>query len=172
MMIVHFRWSTWMLYMTILIGFFLAVTVSSGQEKKETASQVVLPKKVMEALNIKFPKALIDKQSLEKEDDRKVYDIEFTQEGVKYEVDIFADGTIYNWEKAITADELPAAVTMAIEKKYPKATLKEIMAITETKEGNESLEGYEIVLLAADKKEHEVTVAPDGKILEESGEEK
>ena len=34
------------------------------------------------------------------------------------------------------------------------------------------LEGYEIELTTADKKEVEVTVAPDGKILEDSGEKK
>ena len=34
------------------------------------------------------------------------------------------------------------------------------------------LEGYEILLDTADRKEVEVTVAPDGKIVEDSGEQK
>jgi hypothetical protein len=40
------------------------------------------------------------------------------------------------------------------------------------KNNKEMLEGYEIVLETADKKEVEVTVAPDGKILEDSTDEK
>lgn len=37
---------------------------------------------------------------------------------------------------------------------------------------NHELEGYEVVLVTADKKEVEVMVAPDGRILEDSGDEK
>ena len=44
--------------------------------------------------------------------------------------------------------------------------------VTEVKDGKDKLEGYEIVLETADKKEVEVTVAPDGKILEDSTDEK
>lgn len=42
------------------------------------------------------------------------------------------------------------------------------MVITAIKDGKDVLEGYEIVLETANKKEVEVMVAPDGKILEES----
>ena len=41
----------------------------------------------------------------------------------------------------------------AVDKKYPKATLKEIMEITEVKGKDEKREGYEIVLATPDKKE-------------------
>jgi hypothetical protein len=41
------------------------------------------------------------------------------------------------------------------------------MVITAVKDGKDALEGYEIVIETADKKEVEVTVAPDGEILEE-----
>jgi len=67
---------------------------------------------------------------------------------------------------------LPKAVTEAVEKKYPKATLKEVMEVTEVKGKEEKLEGYEINLVTADKKEVEVTIAPDGKVLEDSSEKK
>ena len=52
------------------------------------------------------------------------------------------------------------------------STMKEIMAITAINDGKEALEGYEIVLETADKKDVEVMVAPGGKILEDSGETK
>jgi hypothetical protein len=40
------------------------------------------------------------------------------------------------------------------------------MVITAVVDGKDVLEGYEIVLETTDRKEVEVTVAPDGKILE------
>jgi hypothetical protein len=128
--------------------------------------------KVMDALKAKFPKAQIHKWTREKEGDIVVYDIEFKQEGRKFEADIKEDGTIHDWEKEIAAKHLPKAVKTAVETKYPKSTPKEIMAVTAVKDGEDSLEGYEIVLETADKKGVEVTVAPDGKILEDSGEKK
>jgi hypothetical protein len=46
------------------------------------------------------------------------------------------------------------------------------MEITEVKGKQEILEGYEIVLTTAAGKETEITIAPDGKVLEDSGEAK
>ena len=67
---------------------------------------------------------------------------------------------------------MPDAVKKAVEKKYARSNPKEMMQITAVKNGKEDLEGYEIVLETAGKKEVEVTVAPDGKILEDSGDKK
>jgi hypothetical protein len=151
---------------------FMAASIPAAQDKGDKKDQDKIPKKVMDALKAKFPKAEIDKWTKEKEGDKVVYDIEFKQEGKKFEADIFEDGTIHNWEKEIPAKDLPAAVTKAVEKKYPKATMKEVMQVTEVKDGKEALEGYEIVLETADKKSVELMVAPDGKILEDSSEKK
>jgi len=123
-------------------------------------------------LKTRFPRAEIHKWTKEKEGDAVVYDIEFKQRDQKFEADIKEDGTILNWEQEIAAKDVPEAAKTAVEKKYPKAKWKEIMQITEVKNMKEMLEGYEIVLETADKKEVEVTVAPDGKILEDSTEPK
>jgi hypothetical protein len=130
-----------------------------------------IPKVVMDALKARFPDAEIHKWSKEKEGDIVVYDIEFKQQDRKFEADIKEDGTIHNWEKEIAAEDLPEAVKKTAEEKYPNSTHKEIMEITAVKDGEDVLEGYEIVLETADKKEVEIAVAPDGRILEESGEE-
>jgi hypothetical protein len=50
--------------------------------------------------------------------------------------------------------------------------MKDIMVITAVISGQDKLEGYEIVLDTAEKKEIEVTVAENGAILEDSGEAK
>ena len=128
-----------------------------------------IPVVVMDALMAKFEQAEIHQWSQEKEGDIIVYDIEFTQVGQKFEADIKVDGTIHNWEKEISAEELPEAVRKAVEEKYPQATFGDIMEITEVIGQEETLEGYEVVLETAEKKEVEVTVSADGEILEDSG---
>lgn len=153
-----------------LLACVLIATMAAAQDKKPDLDKI--PKAVMDSLKMRFPRAEIRKCTMEKEADKIVYDIEFTQGAQKFEADIFEDGTIHNWEKEIAAKDVPAAVKAAVDKKYPKAAWKEIMQITEVKNGKEMLEGYEIVLETADKKEVEVTVAPDGKILEDSTDEK
>ena len=157
---------------TVLFAVLLVFTAGVRAQEKASAGRERVPENVMEGLLAKFPKAEIDKWTKEKEDEIVVYDIEFKQKGVHFEADIKEDGTIQNWEKAIEAKDLPAAVAKAVDKKYPNASMKEVMQVTEVKKGKDKLKGYEIGLVTADKKNVEVTVAPDGKILEDSGEEK
>jgi uncharacterized membrane protein YkoI len=128
-----------------------------------------VPAKVMGALKARFPMAEIQKWTREKEKGVVLYDIEFQQEGRHFEADIREDGVIDNWERAIAAADLPEAVTQVVAKKYPNSTMKQVMAVTEVRDGEDVLQGYEITLQTADKKSVEVTVAPDGKILEDSG---
>ena len=139
-----------------------------SQENQDKAKDLdKIPKQVMDALKAKFPKAEIRKWTKEKEGDDVVYDIEFKENGRACEADIKEDGTYINYEKAVAAKDLPAAVTKAIDAKFPKATLKEIMEETEVKGKDERLSAYEVVLVTADKKTVEIRLSPDGKILEE-----
>ena len=156
---------------TLLCGLLVGGTALRADDKDKIALDKI-PKVVMDALKAKFPKAEIDKCTKETENDKVIYDIEFKQDGRKAEADIFEDGTFQNFEKEFDAKDLPKAVTEAVEKKYPKSKLKEVMEITEVKDKKEVHGGYEIVLETADKKEVEVTVATDGKILEDSTEKK
>ena len=130
-----------------------------------------IPKVIMDALMARFPQAEIQKWTREKEGDIVVYDIEFKQGDRKFEADIKEDGTIHNWEKEIAAEDLPEVAMKAVQAKYPDFAIKEIMEITAVSDGKEALEAYEVVFETADKKEVEVAVAPDGTILEDSGEE-
>jgi hypothetical protein len=155
------RWLAGGLFLTLLAGFLLAMSAVHAQDTAK------IPKKVMDTLKAKFPRAKIDKWAREKEGGKVVYDFEFKQDGRKFEADILADGTIHNWEKAIPARDLPKAVRQTVKKKYPKARVKEIMAVTAVKAGKEVLEGYEVVVVTADKKTAEIMVSPGGKVLEE-----
>jgi len=149
-----------------LVGV-LSLAIASAAGSADT-----MPPTIMNALTAKFPQAKIDKWSKEKENGKDVYDIEFKQGERKFEADIFADGTIHNWEQQVAQKDLPAAVVQTVNRRFPKATMKEIMAVTEVTAGKERLEGYEIVVQRAMKKDVELTVAPDGKILEGPGAEK
>src|SRR5438445_11523923 len=151
------------------IAFILFAGTGTVRAQEETVPPDKIPKAVMDALLAKFPKAKIDKCTKAKEGDDIVYDIEFKQEGRKCEADIKENGTFINYEKAIEAKDLPKAVRDAIEKRYPKATMKEIMEETEVKGKGDKLSAYEVVLATADKKKVEVRVSPEGKILEDTG---
>ena len=151
-----------------VLACLLLAPASQGQDKDKLDLDKI-PKAVMAALKAKFPGAEIHKWTKETEGGNVIYDIEFKQNRRKCEADIKEDGTFINYEKEIAAKDLPEAVKKTVDKRYPKATLKEIMEITEVKDNKDRLEGYEIVLETADSKEAEITVAPDGKILEDSG---
>ena len=153
---------------SVALAGLIMIGLNTQAQEKDKPDTNQIPKKVMDGLKAKFPKPEIDKWTKEKEGEIFIYDYEFKQVGQKFEADIKEDGTIHNWEKAITIKDLPAAVRITVDKMYPKASLKEIMQITAVKDGKDELEGYEIVLRTNDKKDVEVTVAPDGKILEDS----
>jgi predicted flavoprotein YhiN len=153
---------------SLLFCGLMPVWVGPQAHEKATADTSRIPKKVMDGLVSKFSRPKIAKWTREHEGDIVVYDIEFTLGGQKFEADIKEDGTIHNWEKAIPARNLPAAVRMAVEKKYPNSRLKEIMEITVVKNGKDELEGYEIVLRTGGKSIVELTVEPDGAIPEDS----
>ena len=147
----------------------LLVLTSGARAQEEQVPLDKIPKAVMDALLAKFPKAKIDTCTRGKEGADIVYDIEFKQEGRKCEADIKENGIYINYEKAIDAKGLPKAVSEAIQKRYPKSALKEIMEETEVKGKDEGLSAYEVVLETADKKEVEVRVSPKGDILEDTG---
>ena len=150
-------------------ALFLLIGTAQVRAQEEAVPPDKIPKTVMDALLAKFPKAKIDKCTKAKEGNEIVYDIEFKQEGRKCEADIKENGSYINYEKAIEAKDLPKAVRSAIEKRYPKATLKEIMEETEVHGKDEKLSAYEVVLVTAARKDVELRLSPDGKILEDTG---
>jgi len=127
------------------------------------------PEKVRTSLEAKFPGAVIGKWTKEHEGGIEVFDIEFTKGGRHYEADITGNGVIQNWEQAVGPDDLPKAARSAVEKLYPGCALVEIMQTMAVKDGKDLPEGFEVSLKTRDKKKAEVTVSPDGKILEDSG---
>jgi hypothetical protein len=152
---------TALLVVCLLVG---PSAISQDQTKSGT-----LPMKVMDSLSARFPGAEVHKWSREKEGKVILYDIEFKQGSRNLEADIREDGSFENWEQEIPTRDLPVVVAKAVSSRHPGAAVRIVMAITAVKDGKDVLEGYEITLQTAGRKAVEITVAPDGRILEDSG---
>ena len=133
------RWVAGGLLAAALAGLLLSGSGGRAQDKDKLDLEKI-PKRVMDALKAKFPKAVIHKWTKENEGDNVVYDIELKQGGRKFEADIKLDGTIVNWEKEIAARDLPEAVKKSVHEKYPKSSLKEIMEVTAVKGAGANIE--------------------------------
>lgn len=159
----------------LLAGGLLVVpglpVYADDSTEQETAQESQAPSEaptpVVDALKAHFPGAQIEKWSQETEDSVVIYDFEFTQKGHKLEADLRADGSIHNWEESMAAKDVPDTVRAVVEAKYPKATWQEVMRINTVHDGKDVLEGYEVVLVSADSSAVEITVAPNGKVLED-----
>jgi hypothetical protein len=93
----------------------------------------------------------------ENEDGKIVYDVEFTKDGKKGEMDVAEDGKVIGTEEEITAKDLPAAVqkTLAAQTGKPGT----IMKVLENGKTNYEIELHQV---------HEVIIDPDGKLVEPS----
>jgi hypothetical protein len=155
-----------MMFLATILGLALSSTGTIlADEEKVTADK--LPKAVADVVKAKFPGAEFTSITKETVDGKVTYDLEMKHKGIKCEMDIKEDGTIINIEREIAVKDAPKAVLAAVEKKYPKSTIKEVMEIKELKGKEEVLEGYEVVFVTADKKNAELMVTADGKIVEE-----
>ena len=74
------------------------VSVKSGGGRHISASEVPAP--VMESFNSRFPTATNVQWQVEKEHGSKVYQAEFTQNGVRYKAQFAPDGTFLGKKRA------------------------------------------------------------------------
>jgi len=138
--------------------------ITLAEDEKVEADK--LPQKVKETLKTRWSSAKITIATKTMENGAVVYDIEMTQDGKKREADIKEDGTIVNFENEIAIKDLPAAVAAAVKAKHPDATVKEAMETLVIKDGKDTVDEYEVLIVTGDNKEVELTVSPDGKKIE------
>jgi hypothetical protein len=144
----------------------LALVASHAWAAEEKIDADKLPPKVKETLKGKFPGAKITSAIKETENNEVIYDVEMTVNGKKHEMDCKEDGTIINFENEIAVKDLPKAVADAVKAKHPDATIKEAMETMVIKDGKDTVDEYELLIVTGDKKEVELTVSPDGKKIE------
>lgn len=148
------------------LALFAAVAVfpaiARADETKIPLSEV--PKAVLDAVKAKFPKTEIKQAIKEVEDGKTSYEIETKEGDRSIDINLKPDGTILSFEKELAVGDLPKAVMTAIETMYPKAKIEKAELLTEIEDGKEETV-YEVALTTADKKETEVKLSPEGKIV-------
>jgi hypothetical protein len=147
----------------IVMGCLVMLAVAD--EEKVPISK--LPEKVVSAVKARFAGAELVSAEKETENGETVFEVVIKYKGSTIEVTLKPDGTITEIEKEITAKDLPKVVSEALEKKFAKATIKKVEEVTKVDKKVEKLAYYEVLLVTAEKKTLEVSVAPDGKIVKE-----
>ena len=120
------------------------------------AAEITPPPAVVAAFKTAYPQAVIRHVSHETEDGIERCESESTNHGKSLDVNYKPDGTVLVIEEEVSATDVPAPVTAAINKRYPTAT------ITTRERATEGAKVYfELGLKGASVKE--VQLAPDGR---------
>jgi uncharacterized membrane protein YkoI len=155
------------LYRFVAAAALVSVTALVARSAEEKVKPEDLPRAVAEAVKARFPDGKISDAAKEDENGKTIYDIELKQDGRKYETDIEADGTMLEVEKEIAIKDLPAVITKAVDAKYPKATIQEVMEVNKVKDKKEKPDHYEVNIVASDEKKVELLLSLDGQPVEE-----
>jgi hypothetical protein len=139
----------------LVAGVSVCALFAQGAAAPAPAPSVTPPPAVAAAFKTAYPKAVISHVSHETEDGVEQYEIESTNQGKSLDVNYKPDGTVLVVEEQVSATDVPAAVTAAITKRYPTAT------ITTRERATEGAKVYfELGLKGASVKEVQLT--PDG----------
>jgi hypothetical protein len=155
------RTTSWGLAVLFGMGLVLGLAARADEEKVPLDK---VPKTVLDAVKKKFDGAEVKGASKEKADGKEVFEVTIKFKDANIDVTVTPEGKIELVEKEIPAKELPRAVAEALDKKYPKATIKLAEAISKD---DDKVFKFEMVIVTGDKKTLEVCFDPDGKFLTE-----
>ena len=119
---------------------------------------VQLPAPVTAAFKKAYPAATIRGTSKETENGKTVYEVESVENGKARDLIYAADGAVMELEEEMNPADLPAPVTAALKKLYPKATV----AVAE-RQTRGAMVQYELQIKGAAKKS--VAFMPDGRLV-------
>lgn len=139
----------------------IGVSVPAWADEEKVALDKV-PVAVMNAVKAKFPGATLKSAAKEEDKGQTIYEVSLTDRGQAVDVSVKPEGMIVSVERTIKVSDLPAGVTAALNKKYPKAELESAEEVTE---GDKVT--FEVVVETADDKKFEVVLDRSGKILKE-----
>ena len=149
------------------LALFVAASGSARADEQKVELKDV-PQAIQAAVKARFPQGKMTEASKEVEKGKTIYEVEVEDGDTEYDVAATAEGKILEVEKEITVASLPKAVTAAVEAKYPGATIKEAEALlSPDKAGSTDTQSYELAVTLSTKKARELTVSPEGKILED-----
>jgi hypothetical protein len=148
-------------------GKFLKEEKEGGEEKKDVKEEKIdldkLPKEVKDAVKKKFPDGKLTGAEKVTEGKKISYEVNLTNKDDKIELVVSEEGKILAMERVLAAKDLPKAIADAIEKKYPKSTIKSAEEVSK----EDKVTAYEAVIVTEDKKTLEVTFDPTGKFVSE-----
>ena len=147
----------------IALGLLIPAAIAHGAEESVPLDKI--PKAVMDAVKARFKDAKATAASTETENGKQLYEVTIKPKGQNIDVTLTPEGDIVLIEKEIAASALPTAVAKTLEAKYPKATYKIVEEIIKVEKKEEKLAYYEVLLVTADKKNLEVEVSAEGKII-------
>lgn len=143
----------------LLIFAIMTATAAADEPQPLPLNQV--PKAVRDAVMKKFPNAKPQSATQGTDDNKPYIDIVILVKTQKIWVTCDPDGTIRVIDREITIKDLPAPVAAALQKKYPKATIRLVNEITEG-----SAPSYDIAL-TLNRKKLVVTFEASGEFVEE-----
>lgn len=149
-----------------VMGVVLLGVASSIQADEHKIPLSDVPKTVINAVKLKFPRAELEQAVKEVEDKETSYEIRLLNAGKHVTVSLDEKGEIEEIETEIAMSDLPKPVAAAIAGKYPKATFKKAEEVVEIEDGKEE-KGYEVDVVTAAGKSVEVKVDASGKIDED-----
>jgi hypothetical protein len=142
---------------------FLATATVKGDEEKIALDK--LPKVVVQMVKKAYPKAEMKEAVKEVANDKTSYEVMVKDGETDITITLTSEGAITLIEKEIPLKSVPKVVMAAVMAKYPKAKPTKAEKLFKIVEGKEAFDKYEVIIDADDKKDLEVYVTEDGKIV-------
>lgn len=147
------------------LGFCLLLLACAGQEQTIPVGDV--PAAVMIAVKSRFPNGVPTQASSEVKGGKTFYEVTLKDGSRQIDVTSTADGQFVEVEGALSEKDLPAAVTAAINAKYPGASYRIVEDVQTSDPAAPRSSYYEVLLETSDKHFVEVEIAADGTILKQ-----
>ena len=149
------------IYFLVILAaaLFLGQMRTAGAQEKKAGKKTPIPSAVLSAFKKAYPDAVIKNAGKEVTGGKTYYEIESVDGNTGRDLLYLPDGTVYEIEESVAASDLPAAVTGAVQKKFPKGKILKAEKLTRG-----TLTRFEL-LIKSGKQKLEVVFGPDGKLL-------
>jgi uncharacterized membrane protein YkoI len=137
--------------------------VAARDDDDTTVPLDQLPREVVAAIKGKFPTAKLVSAEKGTDAGKPVFEVEIEVKGRTVEVTLTPAGKIVEIDREIDAKELPAAVTAALRKRFPRFEITDASEVSR----DDKVVSYWVEVTTRDKRKHELTFDPSGKLLEE-----
>jgi hypothetical protein len=145
-----------------VMGLLLAATGAWADEENIAIDK--LPKAVTDAIKAKYPDAKLVGAEKETQGDKTFFEVVIKDKDRNIELLLTPEGKIVGVEQPIAAKDLPKAVAEAIEKKYPKGTIKSVEEATRDDKVTYGVLLETEVMIDKEKQKVQLSLTADGKI--------